>query len=236
VSIGDLIDQAISLHERLGLFSLPPLEERSLIDSVLPFAHEAASLRERVIVEHHLCRLRLSHDAPPPEALFDLYAAPPKGPRRTDSDNNLRKSLDDWWSSVAEDRHIFRWALELIAKSPKAARAELTPAFEDAIKRICVIPKLQWDGEKTLLTHYLAASRSDAIWYYVLMLLMDERKGFRRLLRTCRYSECGRFFLSSATSRSYCSTVHQLLGEKEKNAERQKRLRDRQKAKARKPK
>jgi hypothetical protein len=55
-------------------------------------------------------------------------------------------------------------------------------------------------------------------------------RGFRKELRVCGLTDCGKFFLKDTTHRKYCSKEHTLIADSLKSGNRQQAFRDRNKA------
>lgn len=125
-----------------------------------------------------------------------------------------------------------RSALSHIVVDPAAAIKDVGANAAAIVNdSVLVIPTLgvvgrKWDQSERLVTR----SRGHAL-IYALTLFLDPEKPFGRLLRQCRWSQCGRFAISEPPkSRGqppsyYCTVEHRRSGELEQTRDRVARLR-----------
>jgi hypothetical protein len=147
------------------------------------------------------------------------------------------RAIEHWWETISTEREMFRSAVaDILAAGEKrtAVRKKYTAWIAEALQDVIVVPRLVWDGTRseTELRYYSLNTR--AACGYALMLLIDERRVLKDLLRRCKPESggCGRPFLAAVKSGGsplsvYCSDDCRANAKREQTAARVARLRAR---------
>jgi hypothetical protein len=220
-SLRELMRLQKMLGHRLAMPAgvVPRLEDRALLEALLPFASLTATLLEKLTAE---CYLRsgatdLTFVSVDPQRLQKLLQS---RARRTHPDyiheNEFLNEVENWWEAVAADRRLYRQRLELVGGDRGGARRELGPVIGEAIARICPITRLEWDGQRVIRTEAFRSTDPHATLDYSLALLLDESKGFGEILRRCKWQDCRGFFLTRSGPAGgprpiYCRSEHRVL-------------------------
>jgi len=191
-------------HEQFNaltfLVSRPPLTEYEIVQRALHLADLKATIIQKAEAMLNFAGGRLlSHDTDPAAA---AQATAEHG----------QQGIENWWHSIAEEREMFTQAVLEVERTnapgdrPRYRRPQrkpvmqkYTPWITESLEDIVVVPRLVWEvpHSRTELRYYALSTK--AACGFAFMLLLDDRRALKDLLRLCRPDAggCGRPFLAS---------------------------------------
>ena len=114
------------------------------------------------------------------------------------------------FSPFESDREPFRAALSEIVRGNVLSNPG---AITASAGRMLLIPRVDLSGRKLRITHWYLPQDLSAALAYVLLLFVDETKGYGRNLRQCQLERCQKFFFvqrpkTGRPRTTYCSDKH----------------------------
>lgn len=114
------------------------------------------------------------------------------------------------FSPFESERESFRSSLSEIASGNQLSNPS---AVTESAGHMLLIPRADLSGRKLRVTYWYLPGDFPAALAYVLLLFVDETKGYGRNLRQCQLERCQKFFLvqRQPTGRprtTYCSGKH----------------------------
>jgi len=146
------------------------------------------------------------------------------------SDEQTQATVRDFWDATDTERAWFREALASIVDGRKGKVHELRRTLTDHMDGVVFVPDVEWTGRSLVERTRVYALRPMGALVYVVMLLLDEKRGHFKSLRQCKLDGCHRYFLSYSTGGRppvYCCSEHRVLAASLTGAERTERWRKR---------
>lgn len=147
----------------------------------------------------------------------------------------------DFQATYGEAHQRFRAGLRAITDG--RVNRDFVQWVERDASRVVLVPSFELGHGALEVKHQHLPQDLDAGLSYVLALLLDKTRPYRKALRCCRFVDCGQFFLPEPTptgrvQRTYCSRQHMQAAHAQDAARRVRKYRERKRAAkaARKPK